>query len=296
MSGEAKGSDGARTFRDLVAGPGPLVLPGAHDALSARLIEQAGFDALLIGGFGLVGARYGWPDIGLAGLGEIASGVQDILAATGLPALVDGDNGYGDVKNVVATVHRYEQMGAGAILLEDQTWPKRCGHIEGKSTISCGEMESKLRAAVGERRNPETFIIARTDARTALGLDEALRRAERYLTCGVDGVFVEALETVEEMERVGAAFDAPTVASVLEGGRTPALAPAELGEMGFAIVMYGITPLLYSIPPVQAVLARLAEGSIDFAGSASGFDEFKALMGFEGWTAVEGRYPVASEE
>ena len=190
-----------KTFRDLLKVDGPLVLPGAHDALSARLIEQAGFEGYFIGGFPAVGARYGVPDVGLKGLGEIAAAVHDILGATDLPVFVDIDDGYGDVKNAVHTMHTYERMGVAAMQIEDQKWPKRCGHMAGKTVVACEEMEAKIRAMAGERINPDTFIWARTDSRAPLGLDEALRRAERYLRAGADALFIEAPRTIEELER-----------------------------------------------------------------------------------------------
>ena len=153
------------TFRQLVASERPLVLPGAHDAISARLIQRAGFKAYFIGGFPLVGARYGVPDIGLMGLGEIEAGIRDTMAASDLPVLVDCDNGYGDVKTVVHTINAYERLGAQAVFFEDQISPKRCGHIHGKRLLSTEQMEANIRAAAENRTNPETFIIARTDAR-----------------------------------------------------------------------------------------------------------------------------------
>src|SRR6187455_2681811 len=194
------------TWRELLRREQPLLLPCAHDALSARLIERAGFAAYSIGGFALVGARYGIPDIGLAAFGEISSGIRDIMAAAPLPVLVDGDTGYGDVKNVTHTVEGYEALGASAIFLEDQVAPKRCGHMAGKDVIPAGQMVAKIKAAVGARRSKDFFIVARTDARAVHGLDEALRRGEQYLKAGVDGIFIEAPQSVPELKRIGRAF------------------------------------------------------------------------------------------
>ena len=154
----------APSFRSLLDADGPLVLPGAHDALAARLIQHAGFEGYFIGGFGAVGARFGVPDIGLKALGDISQAVRDILAACDLPVLVDADDGYGDVKNVVHTVHTYERMGVGALFLEDQRWPKRCGHLEGKAVVPVEEAEAKIRAAASERIDRDTFLIARLDS------------------------------------------------------------------------------------------------------------------------------------
>src|ERR687897_2125412 len=158
-----------------------LVVPGAHDALSARLIQKIGFETYFIGGFPAVGARYGVPDIGLKGFGEISAAVRDIMAACDLPVFVDGDDGYGDVKNVVHTVQSYERMGVSAILIEDQQWPKRCGHMAGKKVVPVEMAVVKIKAAWPERINPETWILGRTDARQVHDLDEAMRRAEQFI-------------------------------------------------------------------------------------------------------------------
>lgn len=278
-------------FRELVASERPLVLPGAHDALSAMLIQQAGFKAYFIGGFPVVGVRYGLPDIGLANLGEISGAVRDILAVNDLPVLVDVDNGYGDVKNVVHAVHTYEKMGVQALFFEDQVSPKRCGHIEGKALLSCDEMERRIRAAASERRDPRTFIIARTDAREVIGMDEALRRGERYARAGADGIFIEAPESVEELAHVGRALaGVPLMANMLEGGRTPILKPRELEDMGFRIVIYGISLLMRSVRTMQDALADLHSGELKLVGSGIGFEEYKRIVGFPRWAALETRY------
>ena len=279
------------TFRDLVASERPLVLPGAHDALSALLIRQAGFKAFFIGGFPLVGVRYGVPDIGLVALGEIASGVRDILAVTDLPALVDVDNGYGDVKNVVYSVQTYERMGAQALFFEDQVSPKRCGHIAGKELLSCEYMERRIRAAADNRLNPQTFIIARTDAREVYSLDEALRRGERYASAGADGIFIEAPESVEELARVGKSLQGiPLMANMLEGGRTPILRPGELADLGFGIVIYGISLLMRITRTMQEALADIKSGELALVGTGVGFEEYKRIVGFPQWAAIEKRY------
>jgi len=211
------------TFRELVATERPLVLPGAHDALSALLVKRAGFKAYFVGGFTVAGVRYGVPDIGLLGMRDFAEAYRDILAVSDLPVLVDADNGYGDVKNILYLLHTYERLGAQALFFEDQVSPKRCGHIAGKQLIAAEEMEGRIRAAAQNRLNPDTFLIARTDAREVYGLDEALRRGERYLRAGADGLFIEAPVSLEEMERIGRAFDVPQLANMLEGGRTPTM-------------------------------------------------------------------------
>jgi 2,3-dimethylmalate lyase len=282
------------TFRQLVASERPLVLPGAHDAISARLIQRAGFKAYFVGGFPLVGARYGVPDIGLMGLGEIGAGTRDIMAASDLPVLVDCDNGYGDVKTVVHTINFYERLGAQAAFFEDQISPKRCGHISGKQLLSTEQMEANIRAAADNRINSETFIIARTDAREVLGLDEALRRGERYIRAGADGLFIEAPVDVDELERIGRAFDVPQLANMLEGGRTPFLTPAQLEQLGFRIVIYGISLLMHAVQAMQNVLNDLARGKVDFGGKGVGFEDYKLMVGYEHWAAIEAKYQSTS--
>jgi len=278
------------TFRQLVASERPLVLPGAHDAISARLIERAGFKAYFIGGFPLVGARFGVPDIGLMGLGEIGAGIRDIMSACDLPVLVDCDNGYGDVKTVVHVINFYERLGAQAVFFEDQVSPKRCGHIAGKRLLDPGQMEANIRAAAENRINSDTFIIARTDAREVYGLDEALRRGERYARAGADALFIEAPVSVEEMRTIGQAFDVPQLANMLEGGRTPLLRPSELEELGFRIAIYGISPLMHAVRAMQRVLSSLSEGDVSFAGGGVGFEEYKSIVGFDRWADIENRY------
>jgi 2-methylisocitrate lyase-like PEP mutase family enzyme len=282
------------TFRQLVKREQPLVLPGAHDAISARLIKRAGFKAYFIGGFPLVGARFGVPDVGLLALGEIGAGIRDTMAASDLPVLVDADNGYGDVKNVVYTTNFYERLGAQAIFLEDQASPKRCGHIAGKQLLSAEQMEANIRAAAGNRMNPDTYIIARTDAREVCGLDEALRRGERYARAGADGLFIEAPTSINEMARIATAVDVPQMANMLEGGRTPMLTPAELGELGFQMVIYGISALLHAVSAMENVFTSLARGDISFAGRGVSFEEYKSIVAFDDWADIEERYQPKS--
>lgn len=278
-----------KPFRSLLAPDGPLILPGAHDALAARLIQRAGFPGFFIGGFGAVGARFGVPDIGLKSLGDISLAVSDIMAASDLPVLVDADDGYGDVKNVVQTVHTYERMGVGALFLEDQRWPKRCGHLEGKSVVPVEEHEAKIRAAAQEKMNRDTFLIARTDARAVTGLDDAMRRAERYLKAGADCIFIEALRTVEELERVGKAFDLQ-VANPLAGGVSPILRPEEYYRLGFKILPYGIDLILRVTRAMQVALEDMRSGKFELMGTGATLLEYLQVVGFEDWTRIESSY------
>lgn len=279
-------------FRQLVSSERPLVLPGAHDALTAMMIKQAGFKAYFVGGFPVAGVRYGVPDIGLLGGREFVDAYRDILSVSDLPVLVDADNGYGDHKNVVHLVHQLERLGAQALFFEDQVSPKRCGHITGKSLVSSAEMESKIRAAAGERSNPDTFIFARTDAREVYGIDEALRRGEKYLRAGADGLFIEAPVSLEEMALIGRSFDAPLLANMLEGGRTPILKPAELEAMGFRVVIYGISILMRYVKTIQETLLDIRSGELKLSGSGVSFDDYKRIVGMDQWTSIEDRYKI----
>jgi 2-methylisocitrate lyase-like PEP mutase family enzyme len=267
-----------------------LVVPGAHDALSARLIKRIGFETYFIGGFPAVGARYGVPDIGLKGFGEISACVRDIMAACDLPVFVDGDDGYGDVKNVVHTVHSYERMGVSAILIEDQQWPKRCGHMVGKKVVPRELAVAKIRAACAERLNPETWILARTDARAVHGLDEAMRRAEAFIEAGADGIFIEAPRSIAELERIGKAFDVPQICNPLMGGHTPILSMQELADLGFNCAVLGLDTLMHAAKAVEAVLLDMKSGRFARRNDGMDFEDYKRLVGFDDWASVDERF------
>ncbi len=281
------------TNRDLLAREKPLVLPGAHDALSARLIQQAGFRGFFIGGFQTAGARYGLPDIGLCQLGEFSAAFRDMVNACDIPVLVDADNGYGDVKNCVHLLHTYERMGISAMFIEDQVAPKRCGHMAGKRVVPASEMEAKLRAMSANRLDPRTFIVARTDARAIHGMDEALRRAERYVRAGADGVFIESMLDEEEMARAVREIDTVHVANMLEGGLSPIVPPQVLGQMGYGIALYGITLLLRIVKTMQAALADLRSGEMRLVGTGANFDDYLKVVGIDQWRAIEDTYGEA---
>jgi 2-methylisocitrate lyase-like PEP mutase family enzyme len=265
-----------------------LVVPGAHDALSARLIAQIGFETYFIGGFPAVGARYGVPDIGLKGFGEISAAVRDIMSACDLPVFVDGDDGYGDVKNVVHTVQTYERMGVSAILIEDQQWPKRCGHMVGKKVVPTEVAEAKIRAACSE-----PWILARTDARAVYDLDEALRRAERFVRAGADGIFIEAPRSVDELKRIGRAFDVPQICNPLIGGHTPILTMDELSELGFNAAVLGLDTLMHAAKAIEAVLLDMKSGAFAHRNDGMDFESYKKAVGYDKWENVDTRFAVA---
>jgi 2,3-dimethylmalate lyase len=270
-----------------------LVIPGAYDALSALLIERTGFDCMFVGGFPVAGARYGVPDIGLAGFSDIAAAVRDIIAACDVPVLVDIDDGYGDVKNAVHTVQSYERMGASAVFLEDQAWPKRCGHMAGKKVVPVEVMEAKIKATMAERLHAETLICVRTDARAVLGFDEALRRAERYVKAGAEAIFVEAPESIEELERLAKSFDVPQFANPLVGGRTPILSIKEFEALGFNAICFGLETIMHAAKAMQTVLADMHAGTFALRDKGMSFEEFKTVVGYERWDRIDNLYGVA---
>ena len=252
-----------RRLRELLAAGEPLVLPGTSDALGARLIDRAGFGALYATGAGIANAQFGLPDIGLVSLGEVVEQVERIVDATDRPVVVDGDTGHGGPLSVMRTVHLLERAGAAAVQLEDQRMPKRCGHFDGHELVGPGEMVAKIHAARqarGDSGDAATVIVARTDARGVYGLDEALRRGHAYLDAGADALFVEAPRGAAELARVGAEFrGTPLVANVVEGGKTEPLSVAELGELGFSIVLYANFLMRAMALAGQHALAYLAE-------------------------------------
>ncbi|MES2912352.1 MAG: isocitrate lyase/PEP mutase family protein [Pseudomonadota bacterium] len=223
-----------------LAQPSPLLAPGVYDALSALVAQQAGFEALYLSGASIAYTSLGRSDIGLTTYSEVQQVLSNITARVDLPVIVDADTGFGNALNVMRTVRGFERAGAAMIQLEDQTFPKRCGHLDGKSVVSTQEMTGKLKAALDARQSPSTLILARTDAVATEGLDAALERAERYLECGVDALFIEALRTPEQMDAACQQFASriPLLANMVEGGKTPVQSAGELGRRGFKIVIF----------------------------------------------------------
>jgi 2-methylisocitrate lyase-like PEP mutase family enzyme len=228
------------SLKNLLARQQPLLAPGVYDALSALLAEQAGFEALYLSGASIAYTRLGRSDVGLTTATEVAQTLAHITDRVRLPVIVDGDTGFGNALNVQRTVRDFERAGAAMIQLEDQGFPKRCGHLDGKTVVPAAEMAGKLRAALDARRSRETLILARTDALAIEGLDAALDRAERYLETGVDALFIEALRSPEQMKAACERFASriPLLANMVEGGKTPILSAQELGRIGFRIVIF----------------------------------------------------------
>ncbi|WP_146812105.1 isocitrate lyase/PEP mutase family protein [Aneurinibacillus danicus] len=245
-------------LRELLNSGETIVTPGAFDALSAKLIEKAGFPALYMTGYGTTASRLAKPDIGLLTMSEMVDNVKNISTSVQIPLLADGDTGYGNVMNVRRTIEEYEAAGAAAIQLEDQVFPKRCGHMDGKQVISVEEQVQKIRAAASARKNSDFLIIARTDARAVIGFDEAVQRALAYQEAGADILFIEAPQSVEEMREIGRIFKGvPLVANMVENGKTPLLTKKELSDMGYRIIIYPATLLFAATLAMQNSLEVL---------------------------------------
>ena len=268
-------------FRELVESREILVMPGAYDALSAKLIEASGFDVVYMTGYGQSASKLGAPDVGLMTMSEMAERARDMCAAVSVPVICDGDTGFGNVVNLVRTVREYERAGAAAIQLEDQTMPKKCGHMLGRQVVDAEEMVNKIRAAVAARQDPDFLIIARTDARTNHGVEEAIRRARLYEQAGADIIFVESLESVEEMRMVNQTITKPTIANMVEGGRSPYLSAGELQALGYRLVVFPVLTLYAAMASVLDVLSELKDkGTVDLtSGKMVNFTQFNELIG-----------------
>ena len=271
------------TLKQRLASRSLLVAPGVFDMVSLRLANAFGFEALYMTGYGTVASHLGLPDAGIATYSDMVGRVRAMAAQAASPLIADGDTGYGGLLNVRHTVRGYEQAGAAAIQLEDQEFPKKCGHTPGRRVIPVADMVKKIRVAAESRASPDFLIVARTDARTALGLDEALRRADAYARAGADVLFVESPESVEEMRIIGARFDLPLVANMVEKGRTPVLAQADLEAIGYRIAIFPVAALLAAVQAMAGIF-----GHLKATGSSVGapvplydFAELSLLMGFQ---------------
>ncbi len=281
------------TLRRLLDAPDIITLPGAYDALSARLAERAGFNALFTTGFGISAATLGQPDFGLLTQTETIDRVRHIVAAVTVPVVADMDTGYGNPLNVARTVRECIAAGAAAIILEDQLWPKKCGHFEGKKVIAAGEHAAKLRAAIEARGDDDLVIIARTDARAPLGLDEAIARGRMYRDADADVVFVEAPQSVDELRAVKAAIpDRPLFANMIEGGKTPLLTTAELQELGYKMVVFPLSALFAATKAIAAVFDELhrTKTTAGVTSDLVGFHEFEEIVGVPELRAFEERH------
>jgi len=270
-----------RRLRDLINRKNGLVVPGAYDGVSARLVEQAGFPVVYMTGYGVSASRLGLPDLGFAGLGEMADHARNMVSAISVPLICDADTGYGNALNVRRTVALYEAAGVAGLHLEDQQLPKRCGHLAGKVVVSAEEFAGKIRAAVDARTDPDFVIIARTDAIAVNGLDDALRRSEAAVKAGADMLFVEAPTTVEQIEQVARTFDTPLLFNYAPGGRSPLLPFARLRELGYAVILLPVDTLFVGVRAIQTFLRELQEGDavLPLADRYIPFKEFNELIG-----------------
>ena len=283
----------AAALRRLLKEEEILLAPGCFNALSARLVEQAGFKAIYISGAAIAGNFLGYPDIGLTTMSEVLENVRNIVRVTGLPVVCDADTGFGNAVNMLRTVREFEGTGLAGIQIEDQVMPKKCGHTEGKLLISKAEMVQKVKAAVDARQDPDFVLVVRTDAIAVNGLDDALDRALAYQEAGADVVFVEAPQTLEEMRRICRTIKAPLLANMVEGGgKTPILPLRELKEMGYKLVIYPVSAHMAAIKAMQEVLAVLKQDGTTarFASQMVPFQEMFEVVGRSKFTALEKKY------
>ena len=281
-----------RRLRDLINRKNGLVVPGAYDGVSARLVERAGFPVVYMTGYGVSASRLGLPDMGFAGLGEMADQARNMTATISVPLICDADTGYGNALNVRRTIALYEAAGVAGLHLEDQQLPKRCGHLAGKVVVSGEEFAGKIRAAVDARTDPDLVIIARTDAIAVNGLDDALRRGEAAIKAGADMLFVEAPRSEAEVARVADAFDTPLLYNYAPGGRSPLLPFARLRELGFAIVILPVDTLFVAVKAMADFLreVRTADDLSWLADRYVSFRDFNDLIGVTEQLRLADRY------
>lgn len=283
-------------LRELLAGPDLIVAPGAYDALSARLIVQAGFPVVYMTGFGTAASVLGQPDVGLLTMNEMVSRAAALASVAGdTPLIADADTGYGNPINVRRTIQEYERAGVAAVHIEDQVWPKKCGHMEGKQVIPMDEMVQKIRAAVDARHDPDFIIIARTDANAVTGFTDALTRGKAYQKAGADVIFIEAPRTLEELRAIGATFpDVPLLFNWAESGKTPALSLNEIRDLGFKLVIFPVSLMFAATQTMLNMLKLFQQGetSTPFASQMVTFGQFTNLIGLPQVQELERHYGV----
>ncbi len=279
-------------LKSLAAARRGVLVPGAFNALSAKVIEDLGFEALYVTGAGVTNMWFGMPDQGFMGLAEIADHTARIRDAVSLPLIVDADTGFGNALNVRHTVRTLERAGADCIQFEDQVAPKRCGHFSGKEVISTEEAVSKIKAAVDARRDPDLMIMARTDAAAVHGFEAAVERAQRFAEAGADILFVEAVTTAEQIRALPTRLATPQLMNMVIGGRTPIFNAAELGDMGYGIVLYANAALQGALSGMQKALTVLRDAREvqESSGLVTPFAERQRLVGKPEWDALEQRY------
>lgn len=279
-------------LRSLLARDQILVAPGAHDVLTARIIEREGFEAVYMTGYGTSASVLGRPDVQLLTMTEMVQRASSMAEAVNVPVIADGDTGYGNAVNVRRTVREYEKAGVACIQLEDQVAPKKCGHMLGREIITREEMVGKVKAACALRRDPDFMIMARTDARTTHGLQEALERGKAYEEAGADILFIESVESVDEMRAVTSSFKVPVLANMLEHGRTPLMSAEELEQIGYDLVMFCVSSTLVAARAVTELMRTLKRDGTTkgFLDRMIVFEEFNKLIGLPEIREIEQRY------
>ncbi len=282
----------AKKLKEIVACQQAVPVPGAGNALSARVIEDLGFEIVYLTGAGLANTAYGIPDIGLTTLTEVVNAASAIYDVVDLPIIVDADTGFGNPLNMVRTIRLLERAGAAGIQIEDQVFPKKCGHFSGKAVVPLGEMLDKLKAALDTRVDPDVQIIARTDAAAVEGMDRAIERAHAFAELGADLTFVEAPRSIEELARIPKDIRVPQVANIVFGGKTPDPGRQRMTEMGFSLVLYANAALQASVRAHYEVLGALKrDGSLDaVADRLASFEERQRVVDKDNWDALEARY------
>jgi len=279
-------------LRELLSLPGILALPGLYDCVSALIAEKTGFEAAFTSGFSISASTLGKPDFGYLSATEMLWSVSRIVKSVDIPVIADIDTGYGSPLNVIHTVEEIVRIGAGGIILEDQEWPKKCGHFEGKRVISIEEYVEKIKAAVHARGDSGLVIVGRTDSRASHGLDDAIRRGHEYHKAGADIVFVEAPQSVEELKEIASSFPGvPLLANMVEGGKTPFLRTQELEQLGYKIVVYGLSGLFSAAKAIELCLKHVKEnGTSQGFETMLGFKDFEKIIGTESYRELESRF------
>ena len=281
-----------KTLRNLLRQKGPLVIPGVYDAIGAKIAEKVGFSAMFQTGYGTSATLFGMPDYGFIGSTETVDNARRICRAVSVPVIVDVDTGYGNALSVWKLVRELESAGASGIFLEDQRWPKRCGHMQGKEVVPHEEYAEKLQAAVDARSSKDFIIVARTDARATEGLDEAIERGNKNKKIGADVIFVEAPKTIQEMKKIGQSINAPLVANMIEGGATPLSSATELYKMGFKIILYPLSVLYANTYASMKILTELKKSgnTKKFHNKVVNFNQFNDLVELPKFRKLEKRY------
>lgn len=278
-------------IKEILARDGPLVIPGVYDALGAKIVEKTGFDAMFQTGYGTSATLFGMPDYGFIGAAETINNARRICQSVSVPVIVDSDTGYGNALSVWKLVKELETAGASGIFLEDQRWPKRCGHMQGKEVVPQEEYTEKLGAALDARTSKDFIIVARTDARATEGLDAVIERGKQNYKTGADVIFVEAPKSLSEMQKIGKSINAPLVANMIEGGVTPIMPARELYEIGFKIILYPLSVLFASAFATTNILKELKENnSTSKFKNVVNFDQFNELVDLSKFHSLEKKY------